>query len=134
MNELCLFLYQQNTYIYVGIFRSRSVADCSYRGEVSRMTGVGKMDPQHITRQSTPAQSQPPSYFLALAGLVEVVVACVMVVGFFAAASERSGWSSALQLGACGVLGGLLWFADRTLVKGSPAFERTAGGRAAVSR
>jgi hypothetical protein len=91
------------------------------------------MEPRH-TRQFAPAESHPPSYFPALAGLVEVVVACVMVVGFFAAASQQFGWSSAMQFGACAILGGLLWYADRTLVHESPASERTAGGRAAVSR
>ena len=93
------------------------------------------MDPRHITRQSAPAELEQSSYFLAIVGLVEVVVACVMVVGFFAAASQQVGWSSALQFVACGVLGGLLWYADRTLiVRGSPTSERTTGGRAAVCR
>jgi len=93
------------------------------------------MDPRHITRQSAPADSHQSTYLLAITGLVEVVVACVMVVGFFAAASQRLDWSSALQFGACGVLGGLLWYADRTLIAGgSAAPEHTASGRAAVSR
>jgi len=85
------------------------------------------MDPRGIVSQSTPANSRIPSLarrasvqqsplFLAIAGLVEVVVACVMVVGFFAAASQPFGWASALQFGACGVLGGLLWYADRTMI------------------
>ena len=92
------------------------------------------MDARHITRQSAPAEHQP-TYALVIGGLVEVVVACVMVVGFFAAASQRVGWSSALQFVACGVLGGLLWYADRTLIaRGSPASERAARGCAAVSR
>jgi hypothetical protein len=66
-------------------------------------------------------------------GLVEVVVACVMVVGFFAAASQQFGWSSALQFAGCAVLGGLLWYADRTLiVEDSPAPEGTAARRAAI--
>jgi hypothetical protein len=93
------------------------------------------MDPRHMKRQSAPAESHQPTYALVIGGLVEVVVACVMVVGFFAAASQRVGWSSAVQFVACGALGGLLWYADRTLIGGgSSASERTAGGRAAVSR
>jgi hypothetical protein len=104
------------------------------------------MDPRRIESQSTPANSRIPSLarrsgvqqsplFLAIAGLVEVVVACVMVVGIFAAASQPFGWSSVLQFGACGVIGGLLWYADRTMIVArSPVSECDIAHRAPVCR
>ena len=73
--------------------------------------------------------------FLATIGLLEVVITCVFVVGLFAAASQPFGWSSALQFVTCGVLGGLLWYADRGFhVDASSAPGRTAARRAPVCR
>lgn len=64
------------------------------------------------------------SLFLATVGLLEVVVSSLVVVGAFAALSQPFGWSSAGQLLTCGLLGVLLWFADRTLiVEPSPVAE-----------
>jgi threonine/homoserine/homoserine lactone efflux protein len=91
------------------------------------------MDRRHDSLQLDPSGSRPSPLVLAVFGLVEVVVACVMVVGFFAAASQQFGWSSALQFAGCAVLGWLLWYADRTLiVEPSPALEGTAAGRATI--
>ncbi len=71
--------------------------------------------------------------FLATIGLLEVLITCVIVVGFFAAAVQPFGWSSALQLLTCAILGGLLWYADRSLnVETSAAAERTSAGRVPV--
>ncbi len=73
--------------------------------------------------------------FLAAAGLLEVVVACIVVVGLFAAASQPFGWSSALQFLTCAVLGGLLWYADRGLdVEAPPAPEHARDRRTPVCR
>ena len=78
------------------------------------------------TPHCTAAHSQQTPLFLVIAGLVEVVVACVIVVGFFASASQPFSWSSVLQFGGSGLLGALLWYADRTLiVEQSPTSERT---------
>jgi len=84
------------------------------------------MEPRRTLQSTTPADSRQSPLLLAIAGLVEVVVACVMVVGLFAAASQEFGWSNALQFGACGVLGGLLWYADRTLIVEPVASERAS--------
>lgn len=56
------------------------------------------------------------SLFLATVGVLEVVVASLVVVGTFAALSQPFGWSSAGQLLTCGLLAVLLWFADRSLI------------------
>jgi hypothetical protein len=91
------------------------------------------MDQRHDNPQLDHIGSRPSPLVLALFGLVEVVVACVMIVGFFAAASQQFGWSSALQFATCGILGGLLWYADRTLIaEPSPAPEGTAARRATI--
>jgi hypothetical protein len=90
------------------------------------------MDRRHDSPRHDSSGSRPSPLVLAVSGLVEVVVACVMVVGFFAAASQPIGWSSALQFAGCAVLGGLLWCADRTLiVEPSAALEGTAARSAA---
>jgi hypothetical protein len=69
--------------------------------------------------------------FLATMGLAEVVIACVVIVGIFAAASGPFDWSSALQILTCAILGGLLWQVDRGLpVEALPAHERTSTRRA----
>jgi hypothetical protein len=83
------------------------------------------MEPRR-SAQSTREDSEQSPFFLAIAGLVEVVVACLMIVGVFAAASQEFGWSSALQMGACGLLGGLLWYADRTLIVEPAKSERAS--------
>ena len=91
------------------------------------------MDRRDDNPQPDHSRSRPSPLVLAMFGLVEVVVACVMVVGFFAAASQPFGWSSALQFAVCAVLGGLLWYADRTLiVEPSPGPEGTAARRAVI--
>jgi hypothetical protein len=82
------------------------------------------------SNSSRPGHSPP---FLATIGLLEVVIACIVVVGLFAAASQPFGWSSALQFLTCAVLGGLLWLADRGInVESSPAPERPSRRRATV--
>jgi hypothetical protein len=73
--------------------------------------------------------------FLATIGLVEVVIACVVIVGIFAAASGPFDWSSGLQILTCAVLGGLLWHIDRGLhVEAPPASGRTSARRAPACR
>ncbi len=72
---------------------------------------------------------------LATIGLMEVVITCVVVVGLFAAASGPFSWSSALQVVACAILGGLLWLADRSIhIEVVPVPKRTTDRRATVCR
>jgi len=88
-----------------------------------------------MNEQIDPDAPRHSPLFLATAGLLEVIITCVTVVVLFAAASAPFGWSSAVGILTCAILGMLLWYADRGLhVETTPARERKAARRAPVCR
>jgi hypothetical protein len=96
-----------------------------------------RTDHRSDVRQNDSHGTPRSRLFLVVVGLLEVVVASLVVVGFFAAASQPFGWSSAVQFLLCALLGGLLLYADRNLdVEDSlvPTNEHPLASRAPARR
>ena len=83
-------------------------------------------------RKSEAARSGIVQRFAGLVVLIETIVAAMIVVGVFAAASQPFGWSSLVQFLLCAGLAVLLWLADSRLETGEMCavpVTRTRAGR-----
>ena len=69
-----------------------------------------------VRGETFPSWTAPTSIFV----LLEVVVACIVVVGLFGAAARPFGWASVAQLIVSVSLGVVLWVADSRLAVADP--------------